>query len=173
MIGEVESYAVLKDGTRELFEKGNNLVVNSAYIAMAIAMKSGANKGFLYWAMGDGNTTDSAAWDAGVADGTIKPAKTDTKLARETFRKLIADADIEFVDSVGAVSASPTNRLRIKIIFEENEPGGPLNYLREWGIFGATATAAADSGYLVNRKVHATYEKTDVVQIERTLTFTF
>lgn len=176
MRGDWQDFEILPDGTRRLIAEGRNLVVNTAYVAMAMAMKQNpAYGGFLYWAVGDGGATaTTAAWDAGVIAGTIAPAKTNTKLVREVFRKAISPANIVFLNAVGAVSATPTNRLQITIIFDENEPSGsgPTD-LREWGVFGGDATAAANSGRLINRKVHKTYTKSTVSKLERVLRFTF
>lgn len=188
MTGEWKDFVVHPDGRRELIDEGKNLVVNSAYVVMALAMKQDANaKGFLYWAVGDGNlgatAGDTTTWDTGVQNGTIKALATDIALARETFRKLINPSDIVFVDSVGAVSTVPTNRLRITVTLDFLEPVGG-GKLREWGIFGGSTAAlsatnpkpvsgAANSGYLINRKTHKTYDKATSVQLERQLVFTF
>ena len=182
MRGDWEDYLLHPDGRRELVGKGQNLVVNSAYIAMAMAMKlDPAYDGFMYWAVGDGNLGGAGAspgWDAGVAGLTIQPLPTDTQLAREIYRKVILPADIKFVDSLGALTAgggaTPSNRLRITSTFTESEPAPTGTfYFREWGIFGGNATGTALSGYLINRKVHTTYEKTNLAQLQRQLTFTF
>lgn len=172
MIGEITSYIVHPDGREELVEEGRNLIVNSAYVAIAMMMKE-SDTALGYWALGDGDTEDSDAWNAGVAAGTTAAAATDVALRQEVFRKAITPADIEYIDSVGTVSATPTNRLQITVWFEENEPSDSTNvFLREWGIFGGDATAAADSGLMFNHKVHSTYEKTPFVRLKRVLKLT-
>jgi hypothetical protein len=188
MTGEWRDFLIHPDGRRELVGEGKNLVVNSAYTVMALAMKQNPDaKGFLYWAVGDGNmgatAGDTTTWDTGVQAGTIKALATDIALARETFRKLIDPSNIVFVDSANVVSTVPTNRLRITVTLDFNEPAGG-GKLREWGIFGGSTaalsasnpkpvSATANSGYLINRKTHKTYDKPTSVQLERQLVFTF
>jgi len=188
MRGDWQDFAVHPDGRRELVDEGQNLILNSAYVLMALAMTQDASvSGLLWWAVGDGNlgatTGETTTWDAGVASGTIKPAATDTQLLRETFRKAIQPSDIVFVDDAGNVSVAPTNRLRIKVTLDYNEPVGG-GKLREWSLFGGSTAAlsasnpkpvssAANSGYAVNRKVHKTYDKLTSVQLERQLILTF
>jgi hypothetical protein len=175
MHGEILSYEILRDGSKKLVEKGNNLVVNSAFIVMAMAMKRDpAFGGFLYWALGDGGASVvTNTWNSGVAAGTTAPVKTNTQLLREIYRKSIDPSNITFVDGVGQPSGVPTNRLQIRVTFAESEPGGPSVFLREWGIFGGNATGAAGSGFLINHRYHETYEKTDSIGLERVLRFTF
>ena len=175
MKGEIWDYEVLPDGSRRLIGHGENLVVNTAYIAIAMAMKlDPANGGFMYWALGDGDGSNTADWDAGVVDGSKAPTLGDTVLANEIFRKAIVAGDIDFIDGAGNVSGTPTNRLEIRITFANNEPSGVSDTdLREWGIFGGDATGTADSGYMINRKVHKTFTKTTVASLERVLRFTF
>lgn len=174
MRGEIQTYAIHPDGTRELIEEGNNLVVNTAYVAIAMAMSMDPSyDGFMYWAVGTGDGSSKEVWDAGVEDGSIAPSTTDTALDNEIYRKAITAADIEFIDSQNNTSETPTNRLRITVTFEETEPySDQTAYLREWGIFGGDATGTLGSGYLINRKVHKEYEKTQFSKLERVLRFT-
>lgn len=179
MRGEIETYAIHPDGTRELIERGNNLVVNSAYIAIAMAMAYGrGHGGFMYWALGTGDGSDTSSWDAGVGDGSIAAEATDTALANEVYRKHLdissPDVSIDFIDTQNNVSATPTNRLQISVTFNETEPYSDQSaFLREWGIFGGDASGTLGSGYLINRKTHVTYEKTQFSKLERVLRFTF
>lgn len=171
MIGSVVTTAIYPDGRREIIEEDHNLVVNSAYVAMAMAAKAG-DAFFGWWAVGDGDGSTTAVWDAGVADGSIKPTTADAALSNEIYRKQILPADMAYLDSAGAVSATPTSRIQITVTFNENEPATTA-YFREWGIFGGDASATSGSGRMVNRRVHATYEKTNAVKLERKLKFSF
>lgn len=178
MQGEYSDFLVYPNGERVLIGSGQNLVVNSAYVVMAMCMKQDpAYGGFLYWAVGDGNVgagAGTAAWDAGVAGGTIAPLATATTLLNEIYRKAVVPADITFIDGAGIASGTPTNRLQILATFLEDEPGGGGDfYLREFGLFGGTATLTADSGYQINHKVHATYVKNNLARLERRLRFRF
>jgi hypothetical protein len=173
MIGEVTTTAYFADGTSEVIEAGNNLVVSSAYKLLAGLLKGHWTTPKLFWAIGDGGAgAVTATWDAQVIAGTNPPTSGQTALLREVFRKEIVAGDIAFLTSGGAVSATPTNILQIKVTFEETEPNVPSTFLREWGIFGGDASAAANSGLMLNRKVHVTYEKTNAVKIERVLKLT-
>lgn len=173
MIGEWQDRITFRDGRVEVTPVERNMVVNDAYKVIAACMKQDpAYSGFLWWAVGDGGVDSSTEWDNGVANGTITPERTDTRLAREVYRKLILPEDISFIDNRGEPSLSITNRLQIRMVFEEDEPGGTV-ILREWGIFGADATEAPNSGLLINRKVHPSYEKTEIAKLERVLRFTF
>lgn len=177
MIGEFRDEEILPDGSRRLVAEGRNLVVNSAAVAIALAMRpvtSPSNQGFLWMAVGDGNTTDSTAWDAGITGNTIVAAESDSGMLRETYRKAVTPTDVTFVDGAGNESASPTNRLKIVMTLVVNEPSSSGNVdLREWGFFGGDATSTAGTGKLINRKVHKTYLKTPAAQLQRTLIFSF
>lgn len=175
MKGEVLSYGIYPDGRRELIEEGENLVVSNAYVVMAMVMKQDPSfEGFMYWALGNGDGSSTADWDDGVEDGSISPSEGDTQLDNEIYRKAIQPSDIVFIDGQNKVVAGPTNRLQITVNFAEDEPYASQSaFLREWGLFGGDATSTADSGFLINRKVHRTYEKTQFAQLERVLRFTF
>lgn len=162
-------------GKRVLLGEGKNLVVNGGHIVVASCMKQDPTYGgFLYWALGDGNTSNTAVWDAAVLAGTQAPARTNAALLREVYRKAVGAGDISFVDGTGAPSGSPTNRLQVVTTFLEAEPSGSVNVsLREWGLFGATATGTAGSGLLINTKQHVTYTKTPIARLVRTLIMTF
>jgi hypothetical protein len=173
MEGYWEDYELHPDGRRVLVRSGRNMVMNTAYVVMAALLKRDATygNGFLYWAVGDGNTTNTATWDAGVAAGTTVPAPTETHLLRETYRKAVQLADIEYVDSGNNTSATPTNRLRVTMTLGNTEPAVDSD-LREWGLFAGNAGAGANTGLMVNHKVHATYRKQTGVTLQRVLYFT-
>jgi len=160
-----------RGGTWEPAGEGPNLVVATASVVMAALLRQST----LYWAIGDGNVGNASAtpaWDAGVAAQTIVPSAGETGLLREIFRKVVAPADIEFLDGGGLVVAGPTNRLRVKVTIGNLEPGSGTFYFREWGLFGLTATATPGSGFLINHKVHPTFEKTVVSALGRVVHLT-
>ena len=129
-IGEVTD-RLIDAKTGELIEERvyNNLVVDNCSVLIAGLMK-GALNGIQYFAVGSG----SASWNNASLPS---PATTDAKLLNETYRKAILGTDIKFIDANNVASANPTNRLEIKVTFNESEANGEL---RELGLFGGNAT---------------------------------
>jgi hypothetical protein len=174
MRGDWQDFETI-DGETRLVQEGRNLIVDSAYKVVAAAMKLDPDHQ-LWWAVGDGNTVDTATWDAGVLDLSISPDAADTQLLQEIFRKQILPSDMIFVDDDDNESGVPTNRIQITLLLEEDEPTNDPDeeiFLREWGIFGGYATVTPNSGTLLNRKVHVTYEKRIYSQLTRVLRLTF
>lgn len=162
-IGEVTD-RLIDAKTGELIEERvyNNLVVDSCSVLIAGLMK-GALNGVQYFAVGSG----SASWNNASLPS---PATTDTKLLNETYRKAITGSDIKFIDANNVESSSPTNRLQITVTFNESEANGEL---RELGLFGGNASSTKNSGYMLNRKIHALIYKTSGMKLERIIRFTF
>lgn len=175
--GEYDDYWQFSDGSTKHAGSGRNLIVAGMHKCMAAVMKQdAANKGFLYWAVGDGNLGGagaSAAWDAGVLANTTVPLTTDTALLREIFRKSVGPSDISYIDAVGAASVAPTNRLLITCTFLETEPTSATYYFREFGLYGLDATSTPGSGQLLNHKLHATYTKLASARLIRNLRISF
>lgn len=162
-IGEVTD-RLIDAKTGEVIEERvyNNLVVDKCSVLIAGLMK-GALTGIQYFAVGSG----SSSWSN---SSLPSPATTDTQLLAETYRKAITANDIKFIDSNNNESSTPTNRLQIKVTFNESEANGEL---RELAIFGGGATATKNSGYMLNRKIHALIYKTSGMKLERIIRFTF
>lgn len=163
--GEVLDYAIdPKTGERTLVHHGYNLVVDSASVLIACLMKGQKDIGGVkYFAVGKG----ASNWSNEAPPSPDAPM---TRLVLETFRKEILPADIVFIDSNSEVSETPTNRIQITVTFDEQEANGEL---REIGIFGGNATAAANSGIMVNCKIHPLIYKTTGMKLERIVRFTF
>lgn len=162
-IGEVTD-RLIDAKTGEVIEERvyNNLVVDKCSVLIAGLMK-GALTGIQYFAVGSG----SSSWNN---SSLPSPATTDTQLLAETYRKAITANDIKFIDANNNESSTPTNRLQIKVTFNESEANGEL---RELAIFGGGATATKNSGYMLNRKIHALIYKTSGMKLERIIRFTF
>jgi beta-lactam-binding protein with PASTA domain len=112
-------------------------------------------RGILFWAVGSGDPS----WDANPKTAD----RNTTSLVHEIFRKpLDLERDV-FYDA-------DTHRLTVRVIFEPDEAVGTL---REFGLFGGNASPLADSGYLLNYRIHPALEKSDENSLERTLHFTF
>lgn len=146
---------------------GYNTVVDNASRLIAALIKNHTGyKGALFWEVGSGDVSWSDT-------APPSPAKTDFKLLTPTFRKAIQLADISFIDNSNVVTATVTNRIQIKVKFLFNEANGAL---REFGIFGGgtdCVVGTLGSGLMINRKTHGLIFKTDTVELERLLRFSF
>lgn len=162
-VGEVTD-RLIDAKTGELIEERvyHNLVVDSCSVLIAGLMK-GALNGIQYFAVGSG----SSAWSNSAPPS---PEANDVKLLNEIFRKPVTNNDIKFIDSNNDESTTPTNRIQIKVTFEESEANGEL---RELGLFGGNATSTKNSGYMLNRKIHGLIYKTSGMKLERIIRFTF
>lgn len=162
-VGEVTD-RLIDAKTGELIEERvyHNLVVDSCSVLIAGLMK-GVLSGIQYFVVGSG----SSAWSNSAPPS---PATGDTKLLNEIFRKPVTKNDVIFIDSNNDESSVPTNRIQIKVTFEESEANGEL---RELGLFGGNATATKNSGYMLNRKIHGLIYKTSGMKLERIIRFTF
>ena len=159
-IGEFRDIIRHTDGTVEVTEWSRNTIVNDVTkaIAYALAQKGGAT----YWAIGSGQE----AWDTTPVD----PNVTDTRLSNEIGRKVIPASAIKFLDSEGRETSEITNTIQITLTFNASEMNGKW---REFAIVGGNATSSANSGILINHKTHGVIHKTDTMEIERQMKFTF
>lgn len=162
-IGEVRDVIKYKDGRVEVRE-GYNVVVNDITKLIAALLKQEAGySGVQYWAVGSG----LGGWDD---VNPPAPAATGTQLVTEIGRKAIPGTAVKFLDAGDAETPTVTNKLQIKLTFNYADCNGSW---REFGIFGGNATGAANSGVLINHKTHGLIVKTDSMEIERTIKFTF
>lgn len=163
---EVIDEAVYSDGRRELLRPIDcNLVVNNCSVLLASLIKSHTSGlgTSLYWAVGTGN---------GWSDALLpSPSVSATTLTNEVFRKVIPGANISFLTSNNEVTATPTNRLQITLTFTESE----ANYnLMEFAIFGGpTVSGTANTGLMINHKIHTTIAKTNSFTLARTIRLSF
>jgi len=165
IIGEVFDYFVYPDGRKVLArEPDHNLIVANCSVLIACLMKGESGyAGAAYWALGSGSET----W-SDVAPPS--PLTSDTQLTAETYRKAITSGDMEFLDVDNNTSVTPTNKIQITVTFTETEANGPL---REFGIFGGLADGTANSGLMINHKIHPLIYKTSALQLERVLRLSF
>lgn len=143
--------------------KGENLIVDGLLrlVTTLLGVKSGYT-GLKYWAVGQGNSS----WD----NSTPEALTTDTELTNEIGRKQISASDMTWVTSNGSDSSTPTNRLKVRVTFGANECVGTW---REFGLFGGNATDSRNSGIMINHKNHSVITKTNEMEIEREIIFTF
>lgn len=163
--GEVLDYFIHEDGTRELVrEMDYNIVVENCSVLIAALMKGHAGyAGATYWAVGSGDPL----WSN---EAPPAPVVSTSQLENETFRKAIQVGEIIFLDASNNESVVPTNKIQITVLFENNEANGEL---REFAIFGGNASGIANSGLMVNHKIHPLIYKTSALQLERILRLTF
>ena len=160
VIDTITDVATGKQETRRYF----NTVVNTCSNLIACLMKGQAgHSGIQYWAVGSGNPNMSNT-------SPDTPSVNDTKLQAETFRKAIQPGDIRFLDSSNGVTDTVTNKIQISVTFLESEANGEL---REFGLFGGTATSAKDSGIMINRKIHPLIYKTSGMRLDRVIRIQF
>ena len=159
-VGQFRDIIKYADGRVEVTEWSRNTIVNDVTkaIAYALAQKGGAT----YWAIGSGQES----WDTNPTD----PQPTDTRLVNEVGRKWIPNSAFTFLDSHGRETSSITNTIQITLTFGANEVNGKW---REFAIVGGNATSNANSGILINHKTHGVINKTDTMEIERQMKFTF
>lgn len=142
----------------------HNLVVNSFLnLVMCLLKKQSGYSGIQYWAIGQGSTS----WDS-LSDPPT-PAVTDTRLTSEIGRVPIAASEIAFLNASYNVVTTPSNIIQITHTFGTADCNGAW---REFGIFGGNATAALNSGIMINKRNHKVINKTSEMTVERIMRFT-
>jgi hypothetical protein len=120
--------------------------------------------GILQHAMGRG----LPSWDINLP----VPAFNSVQLTDEYFRK--PPDSISYLDSLGVPTVSITNSILIRTTLDYNEANGVSGeFIREQGIYGGTATAATNSGFLANLIYHRARFKDASVKITRFIQFIF
>jgi hypothetical protein len=147
---------------RVLWERtwASNVIADSLGPLLAALVKGDPQGASIaWWAVGSGESQ----WDAGPPpDDAVRRGRT--RLYAETGRAAVAPGQITFL------GGTFTNRLEIISSFTTAEvPAGPL---REFGLF-AGGTSAADSGVLVNHRVHPRIDMQQGFTLQRTLRLTF
>ena len=122
----------------------SNRIVSTAWPLVAALLRGERDtRGIAFCAIGDG----VASWD----DLAPHDAPDATHLAHETVRVPIAANDIGYVDAAGGHASTPTHRLSIPVTLTATT--SPLR-LREFALFGGEATAALNSGRMINYVIH-------------------
>ena len=117
-------------------------LVARAVIARRLLSSSGGNDGLITY--------------GAIGTGTTAAASGDTKLQIEIARKVLASSSVT------------SNVLTVRVFFTTSEANGDL---REYGLFGEDATAAADSGTLFERvNINRTKTNTKTLLIESRIT---
>ena len=134
------------------------MLTHQFYAHLAALVKGESVTGSLYIAIGSGE----AEWD------TTPPLyrRNTEQLSHEIIRKVVVADDVQFLDTEENISETATSRLRIRAHFLEDEGIGTI---RECGLFGSNATAAANSGVLLSYFSHPRIEKSSEMQLSRSL----
>lgn len=156
---------IYSDGRVVVSDWKKNQIQDTQSTLAAMLMKStraGSNatySGIEYFAVGEGQSS----WDLSAPT----KAYTQTTLETELWRNTIdSTTQVFFVNpTTFVVSGSPTRALQFNLVI----PSEVVGDLREFGLFGGTATLAADSGYMVNWITHDVITKDTTMQINRTL----
>ena len=141
-----------------------NLIVDGLRRLLAALVKGDPQgAGLAFWAVGTGDPS----WDV----GTVPPEaarRTRSQLYAETARKALMPGQITFL------GGPFTNRLEITTAFTTADiPGGPAGWsLREFGVFGG-GSATANSGVLINHRIHPRIDLQAGFSLQRTLRLTF
>ncbi len=144
-----------------------NLIVEGCNRLLAALMKGQQGLGgILYLAVGEG----LKEWDAALPH----PQPASTRLSAEILRRPIATEEIIFLDGDGQPAAAPTGRLQISIeLTRADFPANGFQPVREFALFGGNATAAADSGFMINHVIHPRIDITAGLTLCRTLRLDF
>ena len=152
-------------GEQGEFEWGWNQIQNSFATLLAAWCRGEATYDRItYFAVGSG----LVAWD------TTPPTKpySDTTLTTEYFRKAVAQTDIVYLDPATDIptGGTPDSKIEITVTLLTSEANGTL---REFGLFGGTASGTTDSGQMVNWITHSKIDKDSSLEIERKIRIEF
>ncbi|MFZ5765278.1 MAG: hypothetical protein ACOY4H_06740 [Thermodesulfobacteriota bacterium] len=144
-----------------------NRIMNGCGVLLASLIRGGGNlTGIIFVAVGEG----MKSWDGEAAT----PNPTATRLASELMRRPLPADSIVFLDEADRPASNPTARLAIEIrLAREDFAGTTPQALREFGLFGGNATAAANSGILLNHVIHPRIDLTAGLTLHRTLRLDF
>jgi hypothetical protein len=159
-----------KDGSVEageqgMFEWGFNQIQDVFSTLLAALCKGEAGYSRIsYMGIGSG----LVGWD------TTAPTKSlqATSLTTEFFRKAVAPADMIFIDPTTDLDTggTPSPKMEITVTLDYADAIGAL---REFGLFGGTATTSLNSGQMVNWISHGRIDKDGSMQIVRKVRLEF
>lgn len=134
---------------RVLHDSGwmKNVICDTNGLLLAALNKGQAGyTGIAFLAVGRGD----AAWDT---SGVPEPSPLRTRLVDELARQAVT---IAFLDGANQPTAQLTNRLEVSAVFGDGQADGAH---REFALFGGNATAAPDSGLMVNYRTQQVKHK--------------
>jgi len=148
------------------FEWRPNQIQNSFATLLATWLRGESGYARLsYLAVGTG----LVGWDA----ATPAQPYSQTTLETEVFRKAIPQGDIVYLDPATDLptGGTPSSKVEITSTIAYGETNG--NSLREFGLFGGTATITTDSGEMVNWIIHHRIDKDSSLEIQRKVRIEF
>jgi len=165
--GEWEDTYFYKDGSKKTKKgiiKPNQIQNTFADLLTALCKRETGYDGITYLAVGRGNVT----WDSSAPSQPY----SQTTLEDEFFRKAIPTTDIVWVDPVTNVptGGTPSSKIEITATLAYSEANDTL---REFGLFGGTATSTLDSGEMVNWIIHSRIDKDSSFEIQRKVRIKF
>lgn len=165
--GEWQDTLKYKDGTQKVVRgiiKPNQIQNQFAVLLASLCRGESGYDRIAYMGIGRGDV----AWDSGAPSQPY----SQTTLEDEFFRKAIPQADIVFVDKDTNVptGGTPSSKIEITVTLATSEAN---DVLREFGLFGGTATASVDTGEIVNWIAHDRIDKDNTLEIERIVRIEF
>ncbi len=209
MTGVLQDTIIYKDGREVELPPDHNIIVNPCSVLIAALLKDNFKEDYDPEKEATGEETVTTwptrlgikYWAIGALSSTVIPLKNqnstpeaaDNRLYNEIYRKEIKPNEIVFLNDDNTVSDTPTNKLRIQVMFDFDEANTTANC--EWfemGLFGGPTTVATgsdfpttdydgsernftgkNSGYMINHKIHPLIGKTEFMKVRRTLVLTF
>lgn len=147
------------------FDWGFNQIQNSFASLMAgwFRGESGFER-LTYVGIGSGQTS----WDSSPPSQPY----SEVTLNNEVFRKALPQNDIYFIDPITNLPTGGAPSSKIEVVYTLGTT--EANYdLREFGLFGGTATGAFDSGEMINWIVHSKISKDSSFEIYRRIRIQF
>jgi hypothetical protein len=139
-----------------------NLIVDGLRKVLAALMK-GEGEALTYWAVGTGQDN----WDSQLPSDEERRKRT--SLYRETRRKPINAGQITFVGG----TPSESNQLQIRVDFlAQDIPVIGDRRLREFGLISG-GNDNANTGILINHRIHPRIDLQEGFTLQRTLRLTF
>lgn len=116
----------------------------------------------------------TAGTNAGESRTVIEYTQATGEIVVDTPFVNPIDATSEY-EFVAISSATPTSVLEVRTTWDYGLPADPINftYIREQGLFGGNATAAADSGYMIDRITNSRIWKDPTIKLVRFIDMIF
>ncbi len=142
--------------------EGHNLTTDPLRVLLA-ALFGGqiGYSGVQFWAVGSGDPSDNP-------QSPPAPSPTDARLVTEIARVPVA---ISYLDDLGnPVVGGVSRHIQVQAVFPQGLATGANT---EFGLFGGTATAVANTGLMIDRVTHPVFNKQSNTTRRITLVFSF
>lgn len=143
--------------------RGNHIVETCDILVSALFKGQPDYRGICYLAIGTGETS----WD--TVDQEV--SRDAVKLKKEHARYRLNEDSLRYIDRNGEFSDKPTDTVRVKYLIRvDGEKPVPL---REFGLFGGSATDEPDSGLMIDYVIHPRISLSPEFTLERTIILRF